>query len=68
MRRASDRKTDDGVSFFTSTVVVAVYVDSFLFVFVTAILKYGLGVNSAHAVCDAAILLCLIGYVSTKVS
>ncbi|KAL2274234.1 hypothetical protein FJTKL_03583 [Diaporthe vaccinii] len=47
--------------------VVAVYVDSFLFVFVTAILKYGLGVNSAYAVCDAAILLCLVGYVSTKV-
>lgn len=47
--------------------VVAVYVDSFLFVFVTALLKYGLGVNSAYAVCDAAILLCLVGYVSTKV-
>ncbi|POS74194.1 hypothetical protein DHEL01_v207412 [Diaporthe helianthi] len=46
--------------------VVAVYVDSFSFVFVTAILKYGLGVNSAYAVCDAAILLCLVGYVSTK--
>lgn len=63
-----DEEADTSLLFFTSTVVVAVYVDSFLFVFVTAILKYGLGVNSAYAVCDAAILLCLVGYVSTKVS
>ncbi|KAK2611449.1 hypothetical protein N8I77_004787 [Diaporthe amygdali] len=55
-----------GLFHFTTAVVVAVYVDSFLFVFVTALLKYGLGVNSAYAVCDAAILLCLVCYVSTK--
>jgi len=49
------------------TVVFAIYIDSWLFVFATAILQFGLGVDSALSVCEAAILLCLVFYVTTKV-
>lgn len=48
-------------------VVFAIYADSFLFVFATAILQFGLGVDTSITVCEAAILLCLVCYVTTKV-
>ena len=48
-------------------VVFATYIDSWLFVFATAILQFGVGVDSALPVCGAAILLCLVFYVTTKV-
>ncbi|GKT49361.1 uncharacterized protein ColSpa_09542 [Colletotrichum spaethianum] len=48
-------------------VVFAVYADSYLFVFVTAILQFALGVNTNIQICDGAILLCLICYITTKV-
>ncbi|KAI1633935.1 hypothetical protein F4809DRAFT_666186 [Biscogniauxia mediterranea] len=47
-------------------VVYAIFIDSWMFIFVTAILQYGLGFNSNPNVCSAAILLCLICYVTTK--
>ncbi len=47
--------------------VLTIYTDSFLFVFATGILQFGLGVNYSFAVCDSAILICLIFYVTTKV-
>ncbi|KAF3770176.1 hypothetical protein M406DRAFT_241925, partial [Cryphonectria parasitica EP155] len=47
--------------------VFCIYLDSFLFVFATAVLKFGLGLDSSYAVCDGAILLCLVAYISTKV-
>lgn len=48
-------------------VVIGIYLDSFLFVFCTATLRFGIGLNS-FAVCDGAILLCLVAYVTSKVS
>lgn len=51
----------------TAPVVFAIYIDSWLFVFATAILQFGMGVDSKLSVCEAAILLCLVFYVTTKV-
>jgi len=49
-------------------VVFAIYTDSFLFVFATGILQFGLGVDASITVCESAILLCLACYVTTKAS
>lgn len=49
-------------------VVFGVYVTSFAFVFGTAVLKFGVGLDTSNMACDSAILLCLVAYVSTKVS
>ncbi|KAJ9141846.1 Ring finger domain protein [Pleurostoma richardsiae] len=46
--------------------VFLIYADSFLFVFATAVLQFGFGVDSSRSLCGAAIILCLICYVSTK--
>ncbi|KAB5585901.1 hypothetical protein GE09DRAFT_1210488 [Coniochaeta sp. 2T2.1] len=46
--------------------VVAIYVDSFIFVFATAIIQFGFGVDFSFPVCDSAILLCLLCYISSK--
>ncbi|KAM7200501.1 hypothetical protein V8F20_005232 [Naviculisporaceae sp. PSN 640] len=51
---------------FVQWLVFAIYADSFLFVFATAILQFGFGVDHSMSVCDAAILLCLVCYVTTK--
>ncbi|KAK1774338.1 hypothetical protein QBC45DRAFT_337857 [Copromyces sp. CBS 386.78] len=47
-------------------VVFAIYADSFLFVFATAILQFGFGVDNSASICESAILLCLACYVTTK--
>ncbi|CAH0023282.1 unnamed protein product [Clonostachys rhizophaga] len=47
-------------------VTFAIYLVSYLFVFVTALLQYSFGVNSSYGLCDGAILLCLVCYVLTK--
>lgn len=47
--------------------VFAIYIDSYLFVFSTAILQLAFGVNSSLRICDGAILLCLVCYITTKV-
>ncbi|EXF76900.1 hypothetical protein CFIO01_12562 [Colletotrichum fioriniae PJ7] len=52
---------------FVVWLVLAVYIDSYLFVFVTAVLQFALGVNKNVQICDGAILLCLVCYLSTKV-
>lgn len=44
-----------------------IYLDSTLFVFVTAIISKGLGINHSVQICEGAILLCLICYMTTKV-
>ena len=49
------------------SVVFAIYADSFLFVLATGILQFGFGVGYSGEVCESAILLCLICYVTTKV-
>jgi hypothetical protein len=50
-----------------NAVVFAIYIDSYLFVFATAILQLALGVNTSLAFCSGAIFLCLACYVTTKV-
>lgn len=52
---------------FTSWLLMIIYVDSTLFVFVTAIISKGLGINDSVQICEGAILLCLICYMTTKV-
>ncbi|KAM0329129.1 hypothetical protein ACHAQA_004425 [Verticillium albo-atrum] len=47
-------------------IVFLIYVDSYLFVFVTGLLQFALGVNTSYSICDGAILLCLVCYVTTK--
>ncbi|KAM5355652.1 hypothetical protein ACJ41O_002298 [Fusarium nematophilum] len=52
---------------FVVWIVFAIYVDSYFFVFVTAILQQVFGVNSSFHICHGAILLCLVCYVTTKI-
>ncbi|KAK2054276.1 hypothetical protein LY76DRAFT_686744 [Colletotrichum caudatum] len=52
---------------FVVWLVFAIYADSYLFVLSTAILQFALGVNTNIQICDGAILLCLICYVTTKI-
>ncbi|KAG5921366.1 hypothetical protein E4U42_005873 [Claviceps africana] len=47
--------------------VIAIYVDSYLFVVSSALLQNTLGVNYNMKTCDSAILMCLVCYVTTKV-
>ncbi|TFB04933.1 hypothetical protein CCMA1212_002820 [Trichoderma ghanense] len=46
--------------------VFAIYLDSYAFVVATAVLQHSLGVNSSYGICEAAIILCLVCYVTTK--
>ncbi|PTB67363.1 hypothetical protein BBK36DRAFT_1097648, partial [Trichoderma citrinoviride] len=46
--------------------VFAIYVDSYAFVVATAVLQHSIGVNSSYGICEAAIILCLVCYVTTK--
>ncbi|UKZ54678.1 hypothetical protein TrVGV298_008490 [Trichoderma virens] len=46
--------------------VFAIYIDSYIFVIATAVLQHSLGVNSSYGICEAAIILCLVCYVTTK--
>ena len=48
--------------------VFAIYVDSYVFVLATAMLQHVFGVSLNPRSCDGAILLCLVCYVTTKVS
>ncbi|KAF2813843.1 uncharacterized protein BDZ99DRAFT_567569 [Mytilinidion resinicola] len=51
----------------TSWLLIAIYVDSGLFVFVTAVISHGVDLNSSGDLCGGAILLCLICYLTTKI-
>ncbi|OAQ72995.2 hypothetical protein VFPPC_12906 [Pochonia chlamydosporia 170] len=46
--------------------VFAIYTDSYVFVFASAMLQHSIGVNSSLRTCDSAILICLVCYVTTK--
>ncbi|KAK7403581.1 hypothetical protein QQX98_010674 [Neonectria punicea] len=46
--------------------VLVIYIDSALFVVVTAVLQQIFGVNSSYPICHGAILLCLVCYLTTK--
>ncbi|KAI1023427.1 hypothetical protein LB503_000622 [Fusarium chuoi] len=52
---------------FVAWFVLVIYVDSYGFVFTSAILQQVFGVNSSFNICHGAILLCLICYVTTKI-
>ncbi|CAM1505139.1 Fc.00g107760.m01.CDS01 [Cosmosporella sp. VM-42] len=47
-------------------IVFVIYIDSYCFIFTTALLQQSFGLNSSKGMCLGAILLCLICYVSTK--
>ncbi|KAF2182082.1 hypothetical protein K469DRAFT_587530 [Zopfia rhizophila CBS 207.26] len=47
-------------------ILIALYFDSFLFVFVSAILK-DIGTNTSEGICQASILICICFYFSSKV-
>ncbi|GAB1312988.1 hypothetical protein MFIFM68171_03198 [Madurella fahalii] len=51
---------------FVQWLAFAIYIDSFLFVFAAATLQLGFGVDSSASACEAAILICLICYMTTK--
>ncbi|KAF2799509.1 hypothetical protein K505DRAFT_294507 [Melanomma pulvis-pyrius CBS 109.77] len=48
-------------------IIIIIYADSTLFVFVTAIISRGFGINSSPQICEGGIILCLVCYLSTKV-
>ncbi|KAF7195278.1 hypothetical protein HII31_03484 [Pseudocercospora fuligena] len=50
----------------SALLLLIIYVDSFLFIFTTALIKH-IGINRSEGLCDGAILLCLVCYMSTKV-
>ncbi|KID63333.1 hypothetical protein MAN_07534, partial [Metarhizium hybridum] len=47
--------------------VFAIYADSYIFVFASAMLQHSIGLNASFRTCDSAILICLVCYVTTKV-
>ncbi|EME79176.1 uncharacterized protein MYCFIDRAFT_79705 [Pseudocercospora fijiensis CIRAD86] len=50
----------------SALLLLVIYIDSFLFIFTTALIKH-IGINTSEGLCDGAILLCLVCYMSTKV-
>lgn len=48
-------------------VIIAIYIDSFLFIFCTAVLSKAYSLNQSAGICDGAILLCLLCYMTTKI-
>ncbi|KAK9425916.1 hypothetical protein SUNI508_12809 [Seiridium unicorne] len=49
-----------------SWVILAIYINSWIFVSIATILRWGPGINEIWAMCSAAIFLCLSCYFSTK--
>ncbi|KAF3004455.1 hypothetical protein E8E14_003223 [Neopestalotiopsis sp. 37M] len=47
-------------------VIFAIYIDSWLFVAISSVLRWGPGINMDWDMCSAAIFLCLACYLSTK--
>ncbi|KAI2631932.1 hypothetical protein GGR54DRAFT_645920 [Hypoxylon sp. NC1633] len=64
-RRILDVKTWSRLPFI-NWVVFAIYGNSWIFVFVTTIINYGIGVDTSLGVCSAAILPFLFCYIMTK--
>ncbi|THX67299.1 hypothetical protein D6D05_09892 [Aureobasidium pullulans] len=65
-RRIQFVKNWKGISM-TNGLIIAIYIDSFLFIFCTAVLSKAYSLNQSRGICDGAILLCLLCYMSTKV-
>lgn len=49
-------------------VLLAIYVDSYSFLFSAGIVEFGFGVNTSSSVCSTAVILCIWFYMTTKVS
>ncbi|KAF1934804.1 hypothetical protein EJ02DRAFT_429009 [Clathrospora elynae] len=47
--------------------IIMIYVDSTVFIFTTAIMMHGIGINSSPQICEGAIFLCLTCYLTTKI-
>ncbi|KAF4453589.1 hypothetical protein F53441_3734 [Fusarium austroafricanum] len=52
---------------FVAWLVLIIYIDSYGFVFVSAVLQQVFGLNTSFNICHGAILLCLVCYVTTKI-
>ncbi|CAF3502219.1 unnamed protein product [Fusarium graminearum] len=52
---------------FVAWLVLIIYVDSYGFVFTSAILTQVFGLNTSFNICHGAIILCLVCYVTTKI-
>ncbi|KAK8004919.1 hypothetical protein PG990_010956 [Apiospora arundinis] len=50
----------------TTWLLLAIYFDSYLFVMASAVLHFGFSLNEFHSLCEAATLLCLLAYLSSK--
>ncbi|KAI9736295.1 MAG: hypothetical protein M1834_001181 [Cirrosporium novae-zelandiae] len=50
----------------TCWLTLVIYIDSLMFVSISAILTKGMNINGSPGICDGAILLCLVCYMSTK--
>ncbi|KAF7534881.1 hypothetical protein G7054_g5810 [Neopestalotiopsis clavispora] len=48
-------------------IVLGIFIDSWLFVFITGVIKYGVDLNSSYDVCSAALFLCLTFYMTAKI-
>ncbi|KAK7917405.1 hypothetical protein PG985_011013 [Apiospora marii] len=46
--------------------LLAIYFDSYLFVMASTVLHYSFSLNDYHSLCEAATLLCLLAYLSSK--
>ncbi|THY43633.1 hypothetical protein D6C98_08494, partial [Aureobasidium pullulans] len=65
-RRIQFVKNWKGISM-TNGLIIAIYIDSFLFIFCTAVLSKAYSLNQSRGICDGAILLCLTSYMTTKI-
>ncbi|KAK8071249.1 hypothetical protein PG997_011452 [Apiospora hydei] len=50
----------------TTWILLAIYFDSYLFVMASAVLHFSFSLNEYHSLCEAATLLCLLAYLSSK--
>ncbi|KAK8037267.1 hypothetical protein PG991_000613 [Apiospora marii] len=50
----------------THWLLLAIYFDSYLFVMASTVLHYSFSLNDYHSLCEAATLLCLLAYLSSK--
>ncbi|THX76888.1 hypothetical protein D6D04_06600 [Aureobasidium pullulans] len=65
-RRIQFVKNWKGISM-TNGLIIAIHIDSFLFIFCTAVLSKAYSLNQSRGICDGAIVLCLLCYMTTKI-
>ncbi|CZT09660.1 uncharacterized protein RCO7_03748 [Rhynchosporium graminicola] len=51
----------------TSWLILIIYADSILFIFISTILQHGFGLNINMTICPSSIVICLACYMTTKI-